>query len=326
MRASSRRIAPIDGLLLLMTIIWGTNYAIVKHAFLDMDPQAFNAVRVIVASSTFAAVMVWMQWRARRARTQPAGVAAHAVPAGLLAGVFHTTERITAREWLGLIGLGIVGHCLYQYCFVAGLSQTSVANSALLIAATPVLIAVATAASGQERVGWQHWLGVALSLTGIYIVVGQGAHIGGSSLRGDLTMSVAVVCWTIYTLGARPLMRRHSPVGVTGLSMLIGSVIYVPAVSGHLRAVRFAAVSPVTWLTIVYSALFALCIAYTIWYAAVREIGSARTSIYSNLVPVVAMVTAVVFLGEALAVRKLVGAAAVLVGVVLTRLGAAKRE
>jgi drug/metabolite transporter (DMT)-like permease len=90
--------------------------------------------------------------------------------------------------------------------------------------------------------------------------------------------------------------------------------------------VRFAAVSPVTWLTIVYSALFALCIAYTIWYAAVREIGSARTSIYSNLVPVVAMVTAVVFLGEALAVRKLVGAAAVLVGVVLTRLGAAKRE
>jgi drug/metabolite transporter (DMT)-like permease len=325
MRGFSRRVAPIDGLLLLMTIIWGTNYAIVKHAFLDMDPQAFNALRMIVASSTFAAVMAWVRWRARRRRMPPAGTAA-AVPATLLAGVFHTAERITGREWLGLIGLGIVGQCLYQYCFVAGLSQTSVANSALLIAVTPVLIALTTASFGQERVGWLHWAGVALSLTGIYIVVGQGAHIGGSSLRGDLTMSVAVLCWTIYTLGSRPLMRRHSPVGVTGLSMLIGSVLYVPGVWGHLRAVRFAAVSPVTWFTIVYSALFALCIAYTIWYAAVREIGSARTSIYSNVVPVVAMVTAVVFLGEALAVRKLVGAAAVLVGVVLTRLGEARRE
>ena len=176
--------------------------------------------------------------------------------------------------------------------------------------------------SATSRVGWLHWAGVVLSLVGIYVVVGQGAHIGGSSLRGDMMMLVAVVCWTVYTLGARPLMVRHSPVGVTGLSMIIGSLLYVPAVAPHLRSVRFESVSAVTWFTIVYSALFALCIAYTIWYAAVREIGSARTSIYSNLVPVVAMVTAVVFLGEALAFRKLAGAAAVLVGVVLTRIGA----
>ena len=98
----------------------------------------------------------------------------------------------------------------------------------------------------------------------------------------------------------------------------------MPAVSSHLRSLRLEDVSVVTWFTIVYSALFALCIAYTIWYAAVREIGSARTSIYSNLVPVVAMVTAVVFLGEALALRKLVGATAVLAGVVLTRVGAGR--
>jgi drug/metabolite transporter (DMT)-like permease len=72
---------------------------------------------------------------------------------------------------------------------------------------------------------------------------------------------------------------------------------------------------------LVYSALFALCVAYTIWYVAVREIGSARTSVYSNLVPMVAMMTAVVFLDEPLSAGKLAGAAAVLVGVALTRIG-----
>ena len=71
----------------------------------------------------------------------------------------------------------------------------------------------------------------------------------------------------------------------------------------------------------VYSALFALCVAYTIWYVAVRQIGSARTSAYSNLIPVVAMVTAVLFLGEPIEVRKVIGAAAVLAGVALTRAG-----
>ncbi|HEX7020489.1 MAG TPA: EamA family transporter, partial [Gemmatimonadaceae bacterium] len=57
------------------------------------------------------------------------------------------------------------------------------------------------------------------------------------------------------------------------------------------------------------------------WYAAVRAIGSARTSVYSNVVPIVAMAVAVVWLGEPLTASKLTGAAAVLVGVTLTRAG-----
>ena len=82
-------------------------------------------------------------------------------------------------------------------------------------------------------------------------------------------------------------------------------------------------VSAGTWGALIYSALFALCVAYTIWYTAVRAIGSARTSIYSNLVPIVAMLTAVITLGERMTTAKLLGAAAVLVGVALTRVGKA---
>jgi drug/metabolite transporter (DMT)-like permease len=73
-----------------------------------------------------------------------------------------------------------------------------------------------------------------------------------------------------------------------------------------------------------YSSIFALCVAYTIWYAAVRKIGSARTAIYSNLLPVIAMVTAYVWLREPIGLTKLSGAAAVLAGVALTRSASAK--
>jgi drug/metabolite transporter (DMT)-like permease len=101
--------------------------------------------------------------------------------------------------------------------------------------------------------------------------------------------------------------------------MAIGTLLYVPVVLPHIRAVAWDRVAIGTWIVIVYSALFALCISYTIWYAAVREIGSARTSVYSNLVPLVAMATAALLLGEPLGIRKILGAAAVLVGVALTR-------
>jgi drug/metabolite transporter (DMT)-like permease len=293
----------IDFLLLLMTVIWGTNYSIVKHAFREIDPQAFNAGRMLIASSVFLALIVG----ARRVRRP--------------AGIVSTPAPITTPDWMWLIGLGVVGHFLYQYLFIGGLARTSVANSSLMLGATPVVIALITAGLGLDRISRLHWAGAALSLLGIYVVVGSGAQLGGQHLTGDLLMAGAVLCWALYTIAARRLMERHSPVGVTGISMIVGSVLYVLLVNARIRGTDWSAVSAATWFAIVYSALFALCIAYTIWYAAVREIGSTRTSVYSNLVPLVAMVTAIVFLGEPLVPAKLAGAAAVLIGVALTRVG-----
>lgn len=298
----------IDALLLLMAIIWGSNYVIIKHAFRELDPQAFNAIRMVVASAVFLASMTAI-------RNLPAARRAN----GSFASIFYTPSPIGGRDWLGLVGLGLVGQGLYQYWFVGGLAATSVSNAALILAFTPVLIGLIGAALGIERVTSMHWLGALLSLAGIYLVVGRGMSVGGSTLAGDLTMFAAVCCWAIYTLGSRPLMLRHSPVTVTGLSMSIGTAFYVPAVASHIRAVKWGEVSPGTWAAAVYSALFALCLSYTIWYAAVREIGSARTSAYSNVVPIVAMTTAVIFLGEPLDLRKVAGTAAVLIGVALTR-------
>ena len=301
----------LDGLLLLMTLIWGTNYSIVKRAFLQIDPQAFNAMRMVIASSVFLGIIAAVRVRHR----------GHAgVRQGAVASIFLTPEPITRRDWAALAGLGIVGHAAYQYLFIGGLARTSVANSSLMLAGTPVLIALLSAALGQERIGRLHWLGAALSIAGIYLVVGHGAPAGGS-LAGDLMTLLAVCCWAVYTLGAQHLIQRHSPVGVTGLSMAIGTVVYLPLMLPRIRAVDWGDLAAGTWIALVYSALFALCVAYTIWYIAVREIGSARTAVYSNVVPIVAMLTAVVFLGEVMTTARLGGAAAVLLGVALTRVG-----
>ena len=101
--------------------------------------------------------------------------------------------------------------------------------------------------------------------------------------------------------------------------MSIGTLVYVPVMWPHVRAVAWGELTWRTWMSIVYSSIFALGVAYTIWYAAVRQIGSARTSVYSNVIPLVAMATAVIFLGEPLRLINVVGATAVLLGVALTR-------
>src|SRR3954462_2118706 len=262
-----------------MTIIWGTNYALVKTAFREIDPQAFNALRLIEASAVMAGASLLFR-RPRPARPDAAPARAE------IASIFHTPAPVTAGDWLRLAWLGLVGHCLYQYLFIGGLAKTSVANGALIVSSSPVANPLLSTTTGKERPGAMHWAGTLLSFLGISIVIRRGAHVSDASLRGDMMLLGAVVCWALYTIGARPLMVRHSPVGITALSMLIGTLLYVPLVIPHLGEVDFASVSALTWAKLVYSSFFAICVAYSIWYYAVRQIGSARAPAYSHPRPV----------------------------------------
>ena len=142
---------------------------------------------------------------------------------------------------------------------------------------------------------------------------------GGATLRGDVLMMVSVGCWAAYTLGASRLIARHTPLYVTGMTMLIGTVPYVFISLRQIVPVNWGAVSGATWVSLVLSALLALNLAYLIWYIGVQRIGAARTSVYSNVVPIVAMAVAAIWLGEPISTVKIAGAAAVLSGVALTR-------
>ena len=87
-----------------------------------------------------------------------------------------------------------------------------------------------------------------------------------------------------------------------------------------LLRLDWTAVSWWAWALLVYSAVFALVVAYLIWYTAVQRVGNNRTSIYSNVVPLVAMAVAAAVLGEPITARKIAGAVAILGGVALTRI------
>ena len=93
---------------------------------------------------------------------------------------------------------------MYQLFFVGGVALTSVSNGALIIGATPSPSPPCRRLMGREKIGVLHWLGAAVSVAGIYFVVGRGASFGGTTLRGDLLVMISVGCWTAYTLGGAP--------------------------------------------------------------------------------------------------------------------------
>jgi drug/metabolite transporter (DMT)-like permease len=274
-----------------MTVFWGSNFTVVKVAVRDIPELPFNALRLVVASAAFLLTILAVE--------------------GL--------PRLTKAEWIRVVQLAVVGQLIYQLCFLGAVARTTVANSALIFAFTPVVVALLTAAVGHERIAATRWLGASISLAGIYLVVGTSRG-PAATVAGDALAVGAMLCWALYTVGARPMLATRSPVVITGYTMMVGALLYLPIAAPGLYALDWFAVRPAAWVAVVLSALLALYVSYMIWYTAVRAIGSAHTSMYSNVTPLVAMAVAAIWLGEPITARKLAGAAAVVAGLVVTKL------
>lgn len=292
----------LDALLLLMVVIWGANFSLVKVALRDFPELAFNAFRLAIAASIFLVAI----WRSRRA-SRLAGAAARRTP------------DLSRADWIRLACLGLIGHFAYQLCFLGGVKRTSVANGSLILGTSPILIALLSSLAGHERVSRSQWLGVILSLAGLYLVVGHDVTWSMESRLGDLLMLGSTLCWALYSVGAQPLLRVHSPLVVTGLSMTVGAACYVLVTLPELTRVDWSPISTTSWLLMIVSASLALGFAYLIWYTAVQRQGSARTSVYSYLTPLVAMVVAAVWLDEPISPNQSVGAGTILAGLAVTR-------
>jgi drug/metabolite transporter (DMT)-like permease len=288
------RFTRIDGLLLLMTVIWGGNFAVVKVAMREIPEYGFGALRLLLASVLFLVVI------ARRG------------------GLAASAARVSAHDWRRIALLAVIGHTVYQVLFLGGVSRTSVANSSLIFGCTPIVVSLISSYLGHERIGGLRWAGVLLSFAGIYLVVSQEQD-AGSTRAGDLMIAGALLMWAAFTIGSRPLLSRHSPLVLTGFTMIVGAAGYLPLGVPSLLALDWRDVSGMAWVGMIYSSVFALVIAYLIWYTGVQHLGNSHTSLYSNVVPIIAMAIAAVVLGEPVTVQKIGGAAAVLAGLALTR-------
>jgi drug/metabolite transporter (DMT)-like permease len=260
----------------------------------DLSPLAFVGVRMAVAALTMA----------------------------LIYKASGGSFRITGREALHFFGLGVLGTTGYQLFFIHGIDLTTAGNSALIQAAVPVIVAAECHWLTKDRLRPVAWLGVLLSFLGLYLVVRGGPgglDFRAESFRGDLLVLGAVACWGTYTALARPALLRHPPDKVSAFSILLGVVPLLVISWPEFAAQEWGRVPWTAWLIVAYSGVFSICVAYLLWGRAVRRVGSARTAVYSNLVPVIVLVLAAIILGEAVTWLQVGGAVVIFVGIALTR-------
>jgi drug/metabolite transporter (DMT)-like permease len=223
--------------------------------------------------------------------------------------------------------LGVVGNIIYQLLFIFGLSLTRAGNASLLLATVPVWTILLSYFLGHERPSPLVWIGVAATLSGMVLVVagGGGFEVGGGTVLGDLLMIASAIGWSLYTVGSRNLIQSYGPMRVTAWTLWIGTVGLVAAGLPGLARTDFARLSPLAWGAVFYAGCVSLTVAYLLWYRGVQQIGSARTAVYSNMVPVVALLVAWLWLGERPTALQVLGAAVILGGISVARLGTSRQ-
>jgi drug/metabolite transporter (DMT)-like permease len=290
--SARREILVTEALLVLMSIVWGMNFAVMKYGTDVLEPLAYNGVRLVIGSAVMYAILY--------------------------------TRRLPPLPWKdirGLMLLGGLGTGLYQLFFINGLAMTRAGTASLVIASSPAVIAIVGRFMGVEKVSVKAVWGIALSIGGIAFVIlsSAGSSEGQSSMVGDLLILASVVCWSFYTHLMRPFTHRVDGIQIATWALIGGTIpVFLIAIPAIARA-NWGAVVPLTWGAIFYSGVGSMGIAYLFWYRGVRVIGSTRTAMFSNLQPIVALAVSWPLLGEKPTWLQGIGATAVLGGLLLTR-------
>jgi drug/metabolite transporter (DMT)-like permease len=278
--------------MLLVVLIWGVNFTVTKGAFARFPPLAFTGVRFALASLLLVPLVRRLEGR----------------------------EPLPRPVLTRLVVLGVVGNTLYQLGFISGLDRTTASNSALILAAMPSIVALLAVALGFEPLRPKVLGGVLVATVGVVLVVAaRGAGFDGTTMAGDLLTLGAVICWAGYTLGLRVLPPGISPLRVTMVTTVAGAPGLVLAGLPEMLGMDWSAVGWQGWAALGYATFLSLLVAYVIWNRSVQVVGPSRTVIYMCLTPLVAVVTAAVFLGERPMPLQAVGAALIIGGVLLTR-------
>ena len=293
MRVPDRKNYVVDALLLSTVVIWGFNYAIVKMTFRYFHPIAFNAVRFTVSS---AAMYFVLKMRGE----------------GL---------RIASPDIRRILWLGFITNAFYQFLFALGLARTGAGNGALIMALSPVFAFLIGVAMGRERFSRGVLIGIIMSLAGVAAIVAfasEGISLAGS-WRGDLLMMAASICWGWQSAESTRLLGKYGPIRLTVATMIAGTAMMVPMSLPWIIAQPWPSIAPIAWLGLGYSALLSIAYGYFVWAHALNTIGVARTSVFNNLTPIVALLAGWLLLGENPLASQIAGVVLVLVGVFIVR-------
>ncbi|ROR71923.1 DMT family transporter [Bogoriella caseilytica] len=283
---------------LFVTFLWSTSWVLISLGLDDLPPLTFAGLRYALGAVVLLAVVLW------RSRVR------------------QEVRHLDRREWFALVGLGVVMYALTQGAQFVAIALLPAATVSLVLAFTPVVVALSAALALAEPVGRRTTLGLALATAGACVYFVSGGGLGGGTaglmvaVLGLLANAAASVLGRAVNAGS-----GLSPLTVTAVSMAVGAALLlaIGLPTQGLGNLTVSSASILAWLAVVNTAG-----AFLLWNHTQRTLTATASAAINNTMLVQVAILAWLLLDESLAPTQVVGVILVVAGTLAVQLGSVR--
>jgi drug/metabolite transporter (DMT)-like permease len=271
-------------------VLWASAFPAITVGVAGLGPAGLAVARLVVASAALA-----------------------------LAAPFIRVRKPALRDLPLIAVCGVAGMTGYQLLLNAGERVVPAGTASLLVATAPVYASLLAAAFLGERAGRRRWAGSAIALAGTALIAAShGLGFGVSAL----VVLAAAALQAIFHAAQKPLLARYTSFEVTAYAMWAGTVFILPWTGSLVRAL-FPGTGPGAGGAAIGSAVFLglapSAAGFVLWAYAMARMDVGRVTLSLYLVPAVAIVISLAWLGQVPSPVELAGGAIALAGVMLAR-------
>jgi drug/metabolite transporter (DMT)-like permease len=258
--------------ILVLTLVWGCNWPVLKIGVTEVAPLTFRALTLPVAALGMFLITRWSGESIRIPRAWWGRVA--------------TLAFLNIAGWNGFVLFGV--------------QHLPAGRSAIIAYTMPIWSTLIAMAVLNEPLDRRKFVGLGLGILGMAILLGDDIRHIGTAPTYALMILTAAVLWALGTVLLRKWKPPFAQNALSGWMMLLGWLplaILAPFFDPH-PASYLTTLSGKAWFAIVYNMLLAGTIAHWAWFTLARTLPVAVSSLSSLPVPVVGVFAGMLFLGE----------------------------
>ena len=283
---------------LVTMLVWGVNFAFVKHVLEHIGVEALMFVRFAVLP-LLGFLLLLLIFRRRIQRTWP-----------------------RRKDLPRFIIAGLIGHAAHIGVVMYGMNLSTPFSSSLVLTSGPLFTLIILAILGVERLRVRQVAGTLVALAGIAVFLSDKFAAGFSRAgAGDLVLLLAAALFALYTVLVQPLAKRYGPLIVLCYTLLFSAPPILVWTAPAFLATPASAYTASVLIGLAFALVVSSFFGWLMWSWVNTVRGVARSAPFGYLMPPIAGVVAWLTLGESFTWLKILGAVITMAGVAYAQFG-----
>lgn len=222
-------------------------------------------------------------------------------------------SKVEKRDWLYLLGLGILGVTISLGSFHLSITGLKAATGAVIFSMNPLFSSIFAIIFLKEAFNRYKIAGIIIGFIGVYIVLFGLNSIDFTNIKNIILMLLSSICFGIYVAGSKPFVKKYGTFATTGIIFIFGSIPYLPLIDTFVIDNIKSSIPILLYLSLVTTGL-----AYALYFYGLKRVPIIVGTSMFYLKPIFATIFAIIILKESPPVCFYIGVVIILFGMMLT--------